>query len=157
MGGYLNKDSVLSAVTKQNVIDICKQLGSDYRKDSNGNLIFNTCLTHAGGDSYKCYYYHEPDKDRPGDKGKRFYVYTEGRSYSLIDFVIQAYRVKGISLSWFQALTWIANKIGYSQSAADIPVSGENTLDLSWIERQKRKSTAIRGFTPINEHNLEVF
>lgn len=157
MSGYLNKDSVLSAVTKQNVIDICRELGSDYKKDSNGNLIFNTCLTHAGGDSYKCYYYHEPDKDKPGDKGKRFYVYTEGRSYSLIDFVIQAYRVKGITLSWFQALTWIANKIGYTQSAADIPVNTEDSLDLSWIERQKRKSTAIRGFTPINEHNLEVF
>lgn len=158
MSGYLNKDLVLEKVTKQNVINICKELGSDHRTDSNGNLIFNTCLTHAGGDSYKCYYYHEPDKDRPGDKGKRFYVYTEGRSYSLIDFVLQAFRVKGITLSWFQALTWIANRIGYTQSNNELPENiNSNTYDLSWIENQKRKGTTIRGFTPINEHNLEVF
>lgn len=158
MSNYLNKDSILKAITKQNVIDICKELGSDYRTDSNGNLIFNTCIIHEGGDSYKAYYYHEPDKDRPGDKGRRFYVYTEGKSYSVIDFVLQSFRVKGVTLSWFQALTWIANRIGYIQGADDIPVPTESeSMDRSWIENQKRKNTAIRGFTPINEHNLEVF
>ena len=158
MGNYLNKDSILKAITKQNIIDICRELGSDYRKDSNGNLIFNTSIIHAGGDSYKAYYYHEPDKDRPGDKGRRFYVYTEGKSYSVIDFVLQSFRVKGITLTWFQALSWIANRIGYIQGADDIPVSVESeTMDRSWIENQKRRSTMIRGFTPINEHNLEVF
>lgn len=158
MSGYLNKDLILEKITKQNVIDICAELGSDYKQDSNGNLIFNTCLTHEGGNSYKAYYYHEPDEYRPDDKGRRFMVYTEGRSYSLIDFVIQAFRVKGVVLTWFQALSWIANRIGYIESEDGNVTVKQNVIDRSWIEEQKRRTiTMIKGFTPINEHNLEVF
>lgn len=158
MSGYLNKDAVLERVTKQNVIDICAELGSDYRTDADGNLIFNTKLTHKGGDSYKAYYYHEPNKEVDGDKGRRFVVYTEGRTYSLIDFVIQAFKVKGMVMSWFQALSWIAIKIGYIEGSTPTTKASDETIDRSWIEKQKKNtSTQIRGFTCINEHVLEVF
>ena len=47
---YIDKNKVLSSLTKEDIINICKQLGCpDYKKDNNGNLCFNTALCHGGG------------------------------------------------------------------------------------------------------------
>ena len=51
---YYDKNAILKALTKEQVIKIVTDLGSKgYRTDSSGNLIFQT-ICH-GGDSYKLY------------------------------------------------------------------------------------------------------
>lgn len=43
---YLDKDAILNSLTKEDIIKIVINLGSAYPKaDSNGDLIFNQCVT----------------------------------------------------------------------------------------------------------------
>ena len=66
---YINKDELLNSLTEQNIIDICRELGSlRYKKDSNGNLCFSTCICHGGDSNYKLVYYpnnHNTDYNTP--------------------------------------------------------------------------------------------
>lgn len=77
---YYDKNAILKALTKEQVIKIVTDLGSKgYRTDSSGNLIFQT-ICH-GGDSYKLYYYHEPTDQY---SGRTFHCYTScSESFSI--------------------------------------------------------------------------
>ena len=69
---YLDKDAILNSLTKDDVIQIVTSLGSSYPKtDSNGDLIFQSVC--HGSDSWKLYYYHEPNEEK-GYKGGRSIV-----------------------------------------------------------------------------------
>ena len=84
---YYDKNAILKALTKEQVIKIVTDLGSKgYRTDSSGNLIFQT-ICH-GGDSYKLYYYHEPTDQY---SGRTFHCYTScSESFSIFELVIRA-------------------------------------------------------------------
>ena len=65
---YLNKDAILNSLTKDDVTKIVINLGSAPPKlDSNGDLIFQSVC--HGSQSWKLYYYHEPNEEK-GYKGK---------------------------------------------------------------------------------------
>lgn len=102
---YYDKNAILKALTKEQVIKIVTDLGSKgYRTDSSGNLIFQT-ICH-GGDSYKLYYYHEPTDQY---SGRTFHCYTScSESFSIFELVIRAKRVQGITYTWYQAVSYIA-------------------------------------------------
>lgn len=149
----------MKLITKEHVISICKELGSDYKKDSKGNLIFNTCICHEGGKSQKLYYYHDPNPNMEDDKGKRFKCYTCDDHYDLIQLVIRAHSLQGKSITYFQALNYIAAAIGYSQADINSIESQVVENDMSWMNRllAQKRATRIKHPKPLNEHILEIF
>lgn len=156
---YINKYDLLNALTKDNVVTICKQLGSDYRTDSQGNLVFNTAICKEGGDSWKLYYYHDPRPDVPNDKGKRFMCYTTGECFDIIELVLRNFRLHGTNLSYFQALNYIATEIGFKVGPQSIVPQRDNTVsDMGWINNllSHKNSTMLKP-TTIDETVLEVF
>ncbi len=163
MSRFWNKDEVLKTVTKDDVIKICKALGSTHKEDGNGALIFNTKICH-GGKSEKLYYYHDPNPDNPDDLGKRFHCYTCGSTYDLIELVQRGFKQQGRVLSWYQALSFIVNTIGYAQvdsqeqlktEALDDSISDE----IRWMQhiRKKQQGCVDKNYTSINENILELF
>lgn len=79
----LDSTKVRNMLTTEQIIQLCCHLQNDdsYFYDAYGHLIFNTCLDHIDGDSWKLYYYPET---------KLFHVYTRGESYDIFELVRRA-------------------------------------------------------------------
>lgn len=150
---YYDKDAILAALTKEQVIKIVLDLGSEnYRTDSQGNLIFQT-ICH-GGDSYKLYYYHEPFEDYPG---RVFHCYTScSESFSIFELVIRANRTKGKTITWYQAVSYVASM---SNSITLEPTEKpKHICDISWLKKFGRaRENGLSDCPTIDEHILEMF
>jgi len=155
---YLDKDSILNSLTKEDVIKIAVELGSDYPKtDSQGNLIFKSVC--HGSDSHKLYYYHEASGDY---KGRMFKCYSKcGDSFNIVELVIRANRVRGKTVTWYRALKFIGqatNKLATSDPAESKQI--DIISDFVWINRlkaAKRNQKEIPALSPVKEETLEVF
>lgn len=158
---YLNKDAILNSLTKDDVIKIVTNLGSAPPKtDSNGDLIFQSVC--HGSQSWKLYYYHEPDTEKEY-KGRTFHCYSRcSDSFNIVELVIRANRVKGKNITWYKALHYIArltNKV-FSSTAEDIEKEKKHIDDFEWINRlksTKRNKKDIPTLSEINENILDIF
>lgn len=163
---YIDKNKLLSSLTKNDVIKICTDLGcGDYKEDSMGNLIFNTLLCH-GGKKQKLYYYHETSEH---GKGRMFHCYTCGDTYGIVELVIRGKRnVKKQTLTWYRALYYIAKITNHLEMVEEkagttedeVEVYKTTSEDFDWIERYKRsikKRKTLPKQAEVNEHVLEVF
>ena len=112
---YINKDELLNSLTEQDIINICTELGNgNYKKDNNGNLCFSTELCHGGDSPHKLIYYTNPNTEMyPNHKTPIFYCYTCNTVSDIIGLVIRSNRLKGRSLSYYQALYYIAQITGH--------------------------------------------
>lgn len=156
---FINKYDLVASLTKEDVIKICKNLGSDYRKDSQGNLIFNTSICKEGGDSWKLYYYHDPDPMIPNDRGKRFVCYTTGEKFDIVELVIRNFRLKGNNLTYFQALSYLANETGFVRANVSEIKQAPTVNDMGWINSflSHKNSNSVIKPSVTNENVLEVF
>ena len=154
---YLDKELILSSLTKEDVIKICMALGSSYPKqDNNGNLIFQS-ICH-GSDSWKLYYYCT-DTDY---KKHIFHCYSRcSDSFNIVELVIRANRTQGKTITWYKALYYIAKttgKVFTEESENDNRTSV--ITDFNWINRLqqiKKNKKSIPNLTEISENILEVF
>ena len=105
---YLDKDAILNSLTKEDIIKIVTYFGSSYPKtDSNGDLIFQSVC--HGSDSWKLYYYHEPNEDK-GYKGRTFHCYSKcSDSFNVVELVIRANRVKGKTVTCIKRYILLGN------------------------------------------------
>lgn len=154
---YLNKDTILSSLTNEDVIKICMMLGSPYpKKDSSGNLIFQS-ICH-GSESFKLYYYCT-DTDY---KKHLFHCYSHcSDSFNIVELVIRAHRIKGKILTWYKALYYIASATGKIYTESNNIKDQESIIsDFNWINKLqsiKRNSKSIPTLSEINENILEIF
>ena len=154
---YLDKELILSSLTKEDVIKICMALGSSYPKqDNNGNLIFQS-ICH-GSDSWKLYYYCT-DTDY---KKHIFHCYSRcSDSFNIVELVIRANRTQGKTITWYKALYYIAKttgKVFTGESENDNKTSV--ITDFNWINRLqqiKKNKKSIPNLSEISENILEVF
>lgn len=150
----------MNVITKENIIKICGDLGSEYKKDSQGNLIFNTSICKPNGDSWKLYFYYDPDPSIPNDSGKRFVCYTTGESFDVIELVLRNFRLKGKNLTYFQALNYVATQIGFKHSEIGVIQKSQTISDLQWINKLLSHKSSPSTLTPStidDETVLEVF
>lgn len=152
---YLDKNAILSSLTNEDIISICNKLGcSEYKMDSNGTLYFSTYLCHGGDSPYKLAYY--PPKE--GNKYGGFHCYTCGDSYNIIELVIRANRVKGHTITWFKALSWIASVTGKSNLiVSNEQISLEKINDWNWIKRFSQSRSQVGELPEYKESILDVF
>lgn len=158
---YLNKDAILGSLTKDDIIKIVMKLGSDYPKtDGNGDLIFQSVC--HGSDSWKLYYYHEPNEEK-GYKGRLFHCYSRcSDSFNIVELVIRANRVKGKTLTWYKALYYIAQVTNKLVTGNDKKNEKRHNIidDFEWINRikaVKKNSKEVPTLKEINENILEMF
>lgn len=154
---YLDKETILSSLTKEDVIKICMALGSSYPKqDNNGNLIFQS-ICH-GSDSWKLYYYCT-DIDY---KKHIFHCYSRcSDSFNIVELVIRANRTQGKTITWYKALYYIAKTTGKIFTGESKEETKTSVItDFNWINRLqqiKKNKKSIPNLTEISENILEVF
>lgn len=149
---FINKETLTELLTKDHIKKICQALGSDYKTDAQGNLIFNTMICHEGGNSWKLYYYHKPNK--------RFKCYTCNDSFDVVGLVLRAMRLRGQIVTYFQALSYVASLMGYEPNTINaLTVQKPVENDLGWMKAycKSKRSPLIRHPKILNEHILEVF
>lgn len=150
--GYIDRDKLLSSLTKDDIINIIHTLGSDCKTDSHGNITCNTYLCHGGDSSNKLVYYINDDKPR-------LHCFTCNSTYDIVELVIRAHRVQNLSMTYYKALRWIASTTGKVDVYGEVIIKKKAT-DFSWIDRIKRakeKKYEPIDSKPINENVLEVF
>lgn len=103
--GYIDKNKLLASLTEQDIIKIITALGSNYKKDSKGNICCSTSLCHGGDSPYKLVCYFD-------DNVTLFKCYTCGDAYDIVSLVIRAFRNQGSTMSYYKALRWIAATTG---------------------------------------------
>lgn len=162
---YIDKNKVLNSLTKEDIINICKQLGyPDYKEDNNGNLCFNTALCHGGDSPHKLVYYHNPEYNGANNTCQHglFHCYTCGDTYSIIELVIRSNRNQNKTLTYYKALYWIAKTTGNLYETTENNVQENGIInDFEWINRLKstikKNKKSIPNLTEISENILEVF
>ena len=157
---YIDKDKLLSSITREDFITIVNALG-DYkcRKFADGSVATSSFLCHGGDSNFKTYFY--PNLNDESKKGICVCM-TCGDKYDLVQFVIRAHRNIGKQLTWYKALQWIAVTLG---KLDDVSLeSGETRIktidDFNWINRIKNaanKNISPRRTKSINENVLELF
>ena len=160
---YLDKDTILNSLSKEDITKIVMSLGSaEPKTDSSGNLLFQT-ICHNEPDpnnSYKLYYYHEPNGEH---RGKVFHCYSGcNDSFGIIELVIRAKRNQGSNFTWYKALRYIAQLTGkvILSSAEEIEQKSQRIDDFTWINRLKsikKRQKAVPTLAEINENILDIF
>lgn len=142
---------LLELLNTQDIINVLHKLGIEelIEELDKGQLITNTICHNETGGSHKLYYL----EDR-----KRFHCFTGCGSLSVYDLIIQRFSLKGIALSFPEAIQWLAENTGKSFS------TGENTTfsnsvnkELQWMNRFKPKKTEIIEPEYISDYVLELF
>lgn len=156
---YLDKNKIIESLTKEDVIKVCLSLGSENYKEDKGALKFQTICHNAIGGSYKLYYYHEAHGKYPA---KIFHCYTDcADSFSIFELVIRAKRAKGVTITFFQAVAYVAqitNHIEYMNP--DVIKKDKNKInDWGFINQYKalKNKSEIPVLPEISENILQIF
>lgn len=154
---FIDKDKIIESLTKEDIVHLVVGLGSSPPKiDKNGDYIFQSVC--HGSESWKLYYYHEAKDNYPP---KIFHCYSKcSDSFGPIELIIRVNRCRGKTMTFYQALNFLANLIGYDVSTQNSIVEKNNSAldDWNWLKKFEKKETKQnKSFTPINEHILEMF
>lgn len=161
---YLNKKAILDSLTKEDIKKIVMSLGSGEPKtDREGNMIFQTICHNLPDEnnSYKLYYYHEPNELK-GYKGRTFHCYSGcSESFGIIELYIRAKRVQGKVMTWYKALYQIAQMTGHLIEGDKTIIDETEESDVTWIKNiskyLNKKEYPIPVLSEINPNVLEIF
>lgn len=155
---YYDKDAILESLTKEDIIRILIELGSDCPKNLDSNSLQFRTVCH-GGDSHKLYYYHNP---KHNCTGRVFHCYTGcGDSFGIYELVMRAKRQQGENLTFYQAVRFVAeitNKTKFT--ILKTPIVSDKINDWSWITKLQNVSEEQTSFTvakSIRETYLDMF
>lgn len=144
----LDSNKVREMLTTEQVIQLCCELQGDdtYFYDTYGNPIFNTCLHHPDGDSYKLYYFVDT---------KTFHCFTRGDSCDIFEIVRRA---KGFD-EFIEAYRFV---IDYFKIKDDGSTTEHKPLTDDWnifqtMEDFAKQTTDGKTNEEIHENLLEYF
>lgn len=153
---YLDAQEISQKLTQEDIIKICDDLGNGaHERDNEGHLIFSTELCHEDGDSMKLYLYENTESKMRWV----FHCYTCADTYDIYELVIRARRKQGITISFPQAVKYVANISNNVFYKKDHVIQEEKIDDWNWINRLKssQNKKSIPQLSEINEHILEIF
>lgn len=153
---YFDSQTIENKLSSEDIIKICDDLGNGmYEQDSAGTLIFCTQLCHEDGDSMKLYAYENKEEKRRWT----FHCYTCGDTYDIYELVIRARRNQGITLTFSQAIKYVASITNNVFYKTNNTVSQYKIDDWDWINRLKssQNKKSIPQLSEISEHILEIF
>lgn len=152
---YIDKKTIIESLTKDDVIKLVEELGSQGHKEgSNGELIFQSVCHNS--DSWKLYYYHEANGNYPA---RICHCYSGcSESFGLVELVIRAHRARGKIITFYNALMYIANVVGkVSYMLPSAQKTPQITSDWQWINKFMTSYSGIPTLPEYNEHVLERF
>lgn len=154
---FLDKNKILTSISKEDIIKICKYFGCNTYKQVGNGLGFSTYLCHKGDSPYKLVAYppnHTQDK-------WRLHCFTCGDNYDLVELVMRAGRNQGKILTWYRSLLLIAQLTGHLFEKEKEDGSLFQAIDFSWIDRlsliKNKKDEITYNLVPINENILQCF
>lgn len=101
----MDLDNVMELITTDDVTTILTDFGSSYPiLDNQGNLLFDTNVSHGGDSRHKLCYFVD---------SKRFYCYSRGYGLSLIDIIMY-----NLNVEFSNALNWLKRFKGITSSFA---------------------------------------
>ena len=139
--------SIINKITTTDILRLMEQLGVPETMVRYGNdgLIFPTICHNEliNNPSHKLYYY---------ENTKRFYCYTNCKSMSVFDFIINVYRARGFKFEFMRAYNMvdriISERLKTGFSIIQLPKPHNTTkIDKNWEEQ----------LTVYNPHVLECF
>lgn len=134
----MNADDLLKLLTKEDIKDICEDLGSSYSKDGKSDTIIFDSFCH-GSDSHKLWYYHS---------SHTFTCFSCCGTMSLWQLI-------AFCMGWdvredfYKILKYVADKKGVSlhKKTTRIRRGGRQTnTDMEFLSKHLRKRTTIDGF-----------
>lgn len=145
----LDSTTVKEKLSTEDIIKLCCFLQEDDTLfyDAQGHPIFNSCLDHETGDSWKLYYYPET---------KLFFCYTSGGDgYDIFELVS---RFKKISFK--ESFDYVVHFFGIKERGFE--GGAPETLTDDWDIFQRVQDYSTQDITnakiaPINENLLEYF
>lgn len=146
----LDSNKVKNKLTVEDIIKICCYLqGSDEYLYKDGCPIFNTCLNHSGGDSWKLYYF--PDS-------KLFHVFTRGESYDIFELVRRA---KGFE-TFKEAFDFVVKFFhlrskGFDDDTAEVELTSDWDIFQKIKDYSKEVSMVPEPIKPVQENIMEYF
>lgn len=146
----LDKDLIKESLILDDIRAILRDLGSEEPiLDDKGNLIAQTICHH--GSKFKLYYY--PDS-------RMFHCYTDcGDSFDIYELVIRSKRSVGITISFPQAVRYVANISNLLLFENDeLEQFKEQKIDdWGWLSKFTQKEKKFRNPGAISENILEMF
>ena len=145
----LDSAQVKERLTTDDIVKICCSLQEDDTVfyDSQEHPIFNTCLDHEGGDSWKLFYYPET---------KLFHCFTgDGETYDIFELIK---RFKNVDFR--TAFQFVVDFFGLKTQGFEDREATELTDDWDIFQRIQdfaQKETATRTEDAIHENLLEYF
>lgn len=138
-----DKDALKNSLTIDDVYRIIDALGGEPHIQSFGLVCATICHNMPGEGSHKLYYY---------DNTKLFRCYTDcGDTFDIYELVMRALsRQKGIELSLFQSIAFVANFFGYSYTKGK---EENETKDKEIFERYK----AAKPILPSEKLDLPIY
>lgn len=119
----MDLEKLMELITEEDVISILTDFGSSYPiLDNQGNLLFDTIVSHGGDSKHKLCYFLD---------SKKFYCYSRSYGTSLIDIIMF-----NLNTDFSSAFTWLKRFKGISSSAygrVGFGVSKETNEDLDFL------------------------
>lgn len=141
----LDKDKIKESLTDEDIRLLLHSLGS--KDPVEGNQYQTVC--HGGG-KHKLYYYEE---------SKMFHCYTScAENMDIYEVVIRAHSERGITLSFYQSVQYVANKTGKHYRTDNSNRQQVNHLvdDWNWLNRLKKKEKINADIPVVSENVLDV-
>lgn len=141
----LDKDKIKESLTDEEIKLILHSLGS--KDPIEGNQYQTVC---HGGEKHKLYYYEE---------SKMFHCYTScSENMDIYEVVIRSHSEKGITLTFYQAIQYVANKTGKHYRTDNSKGNQVNHLvdDWNWMNRLKKKEKINPDIPVVSENILDV-
>lgn len=144
----LNSEKVRQRLTVEQIIKLCCHLQGDdtYFYDAYGHPMFNTCLDHVDGDSYKLYYY---------DETKLFHVFTRGESYDIFELVRRAKQFETFAEAFKFVVQFFKLKSNGTEEE-DKPLTDDWNIFQSIQDYSKVKEDGLEN-GPVQENMLDYF
>lgn len=133
----LDADELKESLTVDDVKILLAELGAQVTNynSTKGELVTNTiCHNHSGG-SHKLIYYEE---------SHTFHCYTEcSCNMSIYSLIMKVYKLRGSSISFPNAIDYVADKTGKSKNVFGqgflIPNEPKRNEELDWMHKVSRK------------------
>lgn len=146
----LDKDLIKNSLTIEDIKKILVDLGSEPPYMDNNEVLIGQTVCHCGT-KFKLYYY--PDS-------KIFHCYTDcGDSFDIYELVIRNRRKKGISISFPQAVRYVANisNLLLFENKELEYISKQKIDDWDWLLKFSGEEKKFKNPKALNESILEIF
>jgi len=132
------------------------ELGAQHIQDISSNqsrkedLITNTICHNISDGNMKLYYYHE---------SYYFHCYTKcGENFNIFGLVMRNHKLKGIDLTFPEAISWICLKLGIKQSRYEKPDGfGHNEKGNSELDYLKKFDRKKPPEAELAKHSEQIF